>query len=120
MREERRRKRSDNPTEALRLLLRTVRDRSDVTSIAVIDARGLVVAGTGPERELLVLGAVAAPAASGAFDRACERLTMGTDVLSCPLALEGETMYLAALGERVSRMPEAVRSATRILRHAQA
>ena len=116
---ERRRKRSDCTNEALRLLLESVRERSAISSIAVVDARGLVVAGTGPERELLVLGAVAAPAASGTFDAACERLTSGTDILSCPLALGGSTMYLAALGERVSRMPEAARSAARILRRTE-
>ena len=112
---ERRQRRSDRTAEALRLLLETVLDRSAISSIAVVDGRGLVVAGTGPERELLVLGAVAAPAASGAFDAACESLTRGTDVVSCPLVVDGRTMYLAALGERVSRMPEAARSAARIL-----
>jgi hypothetical protein len=100
----------------LRLLLEVVRDRSEISSIAIVDGRGLVVAGLGPERELLVLGAVAEPAAAGAFDFACERLTEGTDVVSCPLDAGERRMYLAALGERVSRMPEAARSAARILR----
>ena len=98
------------------LLLQAVRERSDISSIAIIDGRGLVVAGSGPERELAVLGAVAGPAAYGAFDMACERLTAGTDVVSCPLALGERKLYLAALGQRVSRMPEAARGAVRILR----
>lgn len=112
---ERRRNRSEDPNEALCHLLESVRQRSDVTSMAIVDDCGAVVAGVGPENELLVLGAVAAPAASGAFDPACDRLTSGTDVLACPLAIDG-TMYLAALGQRVSRMPEAARSVARILR----
>ena len=97
---ERRRRRSERKDEALRLLLEAVRDRSDITSIAVVDERGLLVAGEGPERELLVLGAVAAPAAAGEFDA----------------DLAEQTMYLAALGKRVSRMPEAALGVARILR----
>lgn len=113
---ERRRQRSARKDEALRLLLEAVRARSDVSSIAIVDGRGLVVAGAGPERELCVLGAVAAPAAAGDLDAACERLTTGTDVLSCPVALGDRTFYLAALGDRVARMPEAARGVARILR----
>ena len=113
---ERRRRRSERKDEALRLLLEAVRDRSDITSIAVVDERGLLVAGEGPERELLVLGAVAAPAAAGDFDAACERLTVGTDVVACPVELAEQTMYLAALGKRVSRMPEAALGVAPILR----
>jgi len=97
-------------------LLEAVRERSEISSIAIIDGRGLVVAGSGPQRELLVLGAVAAPAASGAFDSACERLTVGTDVMSCPLEMGEKRLYLAALGDRVARMPEAARGVRRILR----
>ncbi len=112
---ERRRRRSERKDEALHLLLETVQRRSAVTSIALVDGRGLVVAGTGPEHELLVLGLVAAPAARGAFDATCERLTSGTDVVSCPVVVGEKKMYLAALGERVSRMPEAARGVGRIL-----
>ncbi len=113
---ERRRRRSGRKDEALYLLLEAVRERSNISSIAIIDGRGLVVAGSGPERELVVLGAVAARAAIGEFDGACERLTIGTDVVSCPLAVGERKMYLAALGDRVRRMPEAARNAARILR----
>jgi hypothetical protein len=113
---ERRKRRSGRKQEALRLLLESVRERSAISSIAIIDGRGMVVEGAGPEHELLVLGVVAAPAASGAFDAACERMTAGTDVLSCPLALGERRLYLAALGDRVSRMPEAARAVGRILK----
>jgi hypothetical protein len=113
---ERRRRRSVQKGEALTLLLETVRARSDISSIAIIDGKGLVVAGSGSEFELAVLGAVASPAAAGVIDATCERFTIGTDVMSCPLAMGEQRLYLAALGSRVSRMPEAARSALRILK----
>ncbi len=113
---ERRRRRSERSEEALRYLLESVQKRSDVSSIALVDGRGMVVAGSGPEHELLVLGLVAAPAARGSLDATCERLTVGTDVLSCPFTVGERRLYLAALGERVSRMPEAAQSVGRILR----
>lgn len=113
---ERRRRRSGQRNEALKLLLDSVRERSDISSIAIIDGKGLVVAGSGSAFELAVLGAVASPASQGNIDSTCERLTVGTDVLACPLATGERELYLAALGSRVSRMPEAARSALRILR----
>jgi hypothetical protein len=112
---DRRKRRSGRKDEALKLLLEAVRERSDISSIAIIDGHGTVVAGAGPERELLVLGEVAAPAARGAFDLRCEELTSGTDVVSCPLQNGERRLYLAALGERVARMPEAARGVARIL-----
>jgi hypothetical protein len=114
--QERRRRRSGQTQEALRLLLEAVKARSPISSIAIVDAKGMVIEGTGPEQELAVLGRVAAPAAAGRFDGVFERMTEGTDVLSCPLAMGDRRLYLAALGERVSRMPEAARGVTRILR----
>lgn len=116
MTKERRRRRSERRDEALHYLLESVQRRSPISSIALVDGRGLVVAGTGPEHELLVLGLVAASAAGGRFDATCERLTSGTDVLSCPLTIGDRRMYLAALGDRVSRMTEAARGVGRILR----
>lgn len=98
------------------MLLESVKERSEISSIAIVDGRGLVVAGTGSEHELMILGTVAAPAASGSFDASCEKLTEGTDVMSCPLAVGEKKMYLAALGDRVSRMPEAARGIQRILK----
>jgi hypothetical protein len=113
---ERRRRRSERRDEALRLLFEAVCERSQITSIALVDRHGFVLDGVGPEHELLVLGAVAAPAAEGELDGDCESLIVGTDVLSCPLAVGDQKMFLAALGDRVSRMPEAARGVARILR----
>jgi predicted regulator of Ras-like GTPase activity (Roadblock/LC7/MglB family) len=112
---ERRRRRSGLADEALRLLLEAVKQRSDVTSIAVVDARGLVISGTGSPRELAILGAVAAPVAAGTVNELCERLTAGTDVMSKPVRSRRGTLYLAALGARVGRMHEAARGVERIL-----
>lgn len=112
---ERRQKRSGQKDEALRLLLAAVKDRSDVSSIAVVDARGLVLSGMGTAQELAILGAVAQPVAGGTVSDLCQRLTEGTDIISRALNARGGTMYLAALGSRVGRMHEAARGIERIL-----
>ena len=112
---ERRKRRSGTEREALRFLLEAVRDRSAVSSIAVVDARGTVVCGAGSERELAILGAVAAPAAHGYLGETYDRLTEGTDVVARPIETAGGTIYLAALGDRVSRMVDAARGVERIL-----
>jgi len=96
-------------------LLAAVKERSDVSSIAVVDARGLVISGMGSAQELAILGAVAQPVASGTVSDLCARLTEGTDVLSKALTSSRGTLYLAALGNRVGRMHEAARSIERIL-----
>lgn len=112
---ERRRTRSTIEGEALQLLLSAVKNRSDVSSIAVIDARGLVISGVGTARELAILGAVAEPVAAGTVTEVCERLTAGTDVMATTVRSARGTMYLAALGARVGRMHEAARGVERIL-----
>src|SRR4051794_16726716 len=98
---ERRQRRSAIKDEALRLLLAAVKERSDVSSIAIVDASGLVISGMGSARELAILGAVAAPVACGEISDACERLTSGTDVLARAVPSSLGTIYLAALGSRV-------------------
>jgi len=112
---ERRTHRSSDKREALRLLLEAVKARSQVSAIAVIDGRGLVASGAGSPRELAILGAVAEPISSGLVTEACEHLTSGTDVLARPVRTPRGTMYLAALGERVTRMHDAARGVERIL-----
>ena len=112
---ERRRRRSGIKDEALRLLLTAVKQRSEVTSIAIIDSRGLVISGMGTARELAILGEVAKPIAAGKVTDLCERLTAGTDVIAKAVQSPSGTMYLAALGNRVGRMTDAARSIERIL-----
>ncbi len=117
---ERRMKRSGHKEEALRLLLTAVkaRARSEVTSIAIVDGRGLVVSGMGTARELAILGAVAQPIAGGKVNAVCERLTVGTDVISKAVKSPLGIVYLAALGNRVGRMFEAVAGVERIMQRA--
>ncbi len=97
-------------------MLAAVKDRSDVSSIAIVDARGLVISGMGSAQELAILGAVAQPVAGGTVSELCERLTEGTDVLSKAIPSPRGEMYLAALGHRVGRMHEAALGIERILR----
>jgi hypothetical protein len=112
---ERRRTRSEKRHEALGLLLAAVKERSDVSAIAVVDANGLLIGGTGTARELAILGAVAVPVAAGEVNELCERLTQGTDVFAKAVPMPLGTIYLAALGSRVGRMHEAARGVERIL-----
>lgn len=110
---ERRRRRSRNPAKALRLLLDAVRARSEVSAVALVDTDGFVVAGSGLDHELAILGFVARRAADGAIDSECEALTDGTDVMAREVA--GGSMILAALGSRVRRMADASRAVDRIV-----
>ena len=112
---ERRTRRSGIKDEALRLLLTAVKERSEVTSIAIVDARGMVISGMGTARELAILGAVAEPIAAGKVTDLCERLTAGTDVMSKAVRSPRGTMFLAALGNRVGKMHEAAKGVERIL-----
>lgn len=112
---DRRVRRSREKQEALNLLLEAVRERSPISSIALVDGRGSIVSGVGSDRELSILGAVARPVACGVVSDLAKRLTEGTDVLARVVALRGETMYLAALGEKVPRMHEVAQGAVRIL-----
>lgn len=112
---ERRTRRSGLKSEALRLLLEAVRDRSEVSSIAVIDSRGIVMSGTGTDHELAILGAIAEPIAAGSVNELCERLTEGTDVIAKAVPSQRGTVFLAALGSRIGRMREAERGIQRIL-----
>lgn len=112
---ERRKQRSANKDEALKLLMEAVRERSEVSSVALVDTRGFVVSGAGPDEELWILGAIAAPVASGTVNEVCECLTEGTDVISRGVSTVDGTIFIAALGDKVSRMTDAVRAVSRIM-----
>lgn len=112
---ERRRMRSERKDVALTLLLTAVKARSEVSSIALIDGRGLVVSGLGSAQELAILGAIAEPVASGVISPLAESLTEGTDVLSKPIDGPYGPLFLAALGDRVSRFSDAATACARIL-----
>ncbi|MDB4942235.1 MAG: hypothetical protein JWP97_1769 [Labilithrix sp.] len=89
-----------------------------MSSVALVDAAGFVVSGIGTAEELAVLAVVARPASRGTITPLCEELTEGTDILASEVVTPAGTMILAALGERVARMHEAMCGVARILCHA--
>src|SRR5262249_49012289 len=112
---ERRAKRSEQRDEALQFLVEAVADRSDVRAVAVIDDRDRIMAGTGMPHELTGLAKVASRVAHGEACAELDDVTKETDLLLCGFAAEGKRLYLAALGTRVNKMPDAVRAIRRIL-----
>jgi hypothetical protein len=112
---ERRTKRSKDPVEALQYLIEAVADRSDVSAVAIVDDVGRIVAGTGMPRALVGLSRIAGPVARGEACIDLGHVTRDTDVLAREVDAAGRTLYLAALGTRVRRMPEAARAIQRIV-----
>jgi hypothetical protein len=113
--EDRRMKRSGDREEALQYLMEAVADRSDVHAVALVDEGGRIVAGTGMPKELGGLARIAGKVARGELNFDADEVTKDTDVLARGVRAGGRTFYLAALGERVRRMPDAARAVARIL-----
>lgn len=118
---ERRIKRSQDRQEALQYLVEALADRSEVDAVVLIDDHGKIVAGMGAPQRVRGLASIAVPAVEG---RACEQFaeaTVGTDffgrrILTAPAgAGGGRPMYLAALGQRLRKMHEAVYAIARIV-----
>ena len=101
---------------ALEALLRRVADESDVSALAVIDAKGRTVAGVGPKEALRGLARLAKPVAEAEPCPELDALTEGTDVLARAIGHGDERVYLAAFGQRVRRMVHAGEEIARILR----
>jgi hypothetical protein len=112
---ERRSKRSDNWHEALQYLVEALCDRSDARAVALIDAQGRVVAGTGTWRDLQGLATITPPLARGEACESFETATEGTDYFAHCIGISGRTLYLAALGTHLRRMHETVKGVFRIL-----
>jgi hypothetical protein len=112
---ERRTKRSKDAVEALQYLTEAVADRSDVSAVAIVDDAGRIVAGTGMPRALVGLSRIAGPVARGEACLDLGHVTRDTDVLARRVDASGRTLYLAALGTRVRRMPDAARAIERIV-----
>jgi hypothetical protein len=112
---ERRSKRSTDRTVALQYLVEAVADRSHVSSVALVDEEGHIVAGIGSPTELSGLALIAGPATRGEPCREFEQVTLGTDFLGRRVKLGDQTLYLAALGKRVSKMHEAASAVCRII-----
>lgn len=115
MNTDRRVRRSSDKWHALTHLCEAVRERSDVSAVAIVDASGSVLTGVGTAAELALLEQTASPAASGTWARDLDERTRGTDVLARGFDARGMRFYLAALGTRVRAMPEATRAVQRIL-----
>jgi hypothetical protein len=112
---ERRSKRSDNWQEALQYLVEALCDRSDARAVALIDAQGRVVAGTGTWKDLAGLATITPPLARGENCEHFEAATAGTDYFAHCIGISGRTLYLTALGTRLRRMHESVKGVFRIL-----
>jgi len=112
---ERRNKRSEDRDEALQYLVEALADRSEVTSVVLTNAGGSIVAGMGMPAEIRGLARIAGPLTRGEPCEEFERITEGTDVMTRDIRLESGTFYLAALGSRLSRLPDAIRAVARIV-----
>src|SRR4051794_7440942 len=105
----RRVKRSAEPMQALQCLVEAVAERSRVSTVAVIDGAGRILAGTGLDEDLKDLADVAGPTTRGEAWPDFERATRGTDVLARRIPTT-RVLYLAAFGSSVRRMPDAARA----------
>jgi len=113
---ERRTKRSRVQGEALQFLVEAVADRSDVSALVLLDDAGRIVAGMGMPDD--VVGLVRG-ARDIAWDRATavdvDAVTGGRDVTTRAVTTRDGVMRLAALGDRVTAVGDAVRAVQRIL-----
>ena len=95
--------------------MEAVKDRSSVHAVALVDERDRIVAGTGAPHDLTGLARIARKVVRGECNLDHEEVTRGTDVLARGVHAGGRTLYFAALGERVTRLPEAAQAVERIL-----
>ncbi len=112
---DRRAKRSQNPDEALQFLIEAVADRSEVRAVALVNARGRLLAGTGSPRDLTGLARISGPAARGGDCPEFEEVTRDTDLFSRAVTVHASTVYLSALGTRIRKMQDAVNGIGRIV-----
>ena len=118
---ERRKERSGDRDEAVRMLLEAVRERSDVSAVALVDSAGTLVQGTGPRDDLYRLELLAFSAAPEARWAECaERLLKATDdVLTHEVDLPTGPHWIIALGTSVRRMADAAHAIERIDRQCE-
>ena len=113
---ERRTKRSMEREEALQFLVETVADRSHVPALVLMDDAGRILAGMGIPKDVLGLVQTARAMAWGHFEATdIDAATGGRDVTTRPVATRDGMLYLAALGDRVTAVGDAVRAVQRIL-----
>jgi hypothetical protein len=112
---ERRIKRSQQPEEAIQLLLESLADRSEARAVALVNTKKRVLAAAGKPWDIADLREVAEPVARGEDCRAIEKLDNATDVFSRPVTVGASTVYLAAMGTRMRRFGEAAIAVARIV-----
>jgi len=115
---ERRKHRSDKAAEAARLYLERVADDHALSALALADSQGLLVVGTRGDVDAEAVAAVAPLAAetpheprSGLLDL----VTRGEPLKVWGVRLDGESFYLAAVGERLPPVADAQAALVRIL-----
>jgi hypothetical protein len=113
---ERRYKRSADRVEALQFLVESVADRSSVPALVLVDDAGRIVAGMGMPKEVAGLARAAREVAWGrSSPAALDRTTAGKDVTARSIATRDGMLYVAALGDRMTAVGDAVRAVQRIV-----
>ncbi len=113
---ERRSKRSTDRTEALQYLVEAVADRSHAPALVLVDDSGRIVAGMGMPREVAGLASAARDVAWGRCSAAkLEHATGGGDVTARSITTRDGMLYVAALGDRMTAVGDAVRAVQRIV-----
>jgi hypothetical protein len=113
---ERRTKRSSDPVEALQYLVEAVADRSHAPAVVLVDDTGHIVAGMGGPKEVSGLARAARDVAWGTSSAATlDRTTAGKDVTARSIATRDGMLYVAALGDRMKAVGDAVRAVQRIV-----
>ena len=113
---ERRQRRSSNCAEALVLLLESTRERAQLSSVALSDRTGILVAGAGPARDCDELAAWA-PLLLDANLGANDAPSSASSAL-CGVKVRGLEAYLCAAsagGNPLSALTEAAEGCARIL-----
>lgn len=114
--DERRIKRSGDRTEALQYLVETVADRSRAKALVLVDDAGRIVAGMGRPCDVTGLAGTARDVAQKRATVAqIDAAIRGGDVTARRLPTGEGTLYLAAIGDRMSGVGEAMRAVNRIL-----
>jgi hypothetical protein len=114
---ERRVKRSTSRSEALQYLVEAVADRSGVGSLVLVDDAGQIVAGMGMPHEVGPLAGVARDVARRGAPAALVDAVVarGADVTARSVTTAAGRMHLAAAGDRMTKVGDAVRAVQRIV-----
>ena len=99
---ERRLRRSQDPYRALCLQLEQIRSEGELDAMVVAIDNGLLIAGAGERSVCEALGAVAPLVGSPSFNGRVPGSLVGQSIDVRSISLEGETVYVAAVGRSTS------------------